>query len=481
MDIGDDLMQAPAPPNAADVRELVEERLAALSGHQGFKETTTVEWRGQLLPIPVITMPVDLLSYNPSTHRVRAQRSLDATRDLDLGSDPFGMAGQAYLHHLLMGDPTDPSKVDGDFQALEADLREHGQSDPGIITRSGVLVNGNTRRAALKQLGQANMRVGVLPPDAGHEDLQVIELSLQLRKDHKRDYSFMNFLLAIDERLKAGRPAAEIQSDFRIQAGTLERSRWILDFVREAIQRSKVDVGGGQPAALRLVDFETHQGKLEELYRSYTALKGKSPDEAEALREQRLLAIALGKSKTDLRLIEPDFADRYMKGYVPTPPSGASHAEGVRIPGTKITAAGPSQRVQALRALTTSVLQARAVEMAKGATPAAATAATASLRDIDTALDKALEQAGKQGRVIKRRFAPADRLTDANDDLDLCVLAVAQARATNNFDAGDLDEQLVTLKNTLIKLAQQVCRDSSTQSEGVAWLRDVARLPGPLS
>src|ERR1017187_4321629 len=127
-------------------------------------------------------MPVDLLHYNPDTHRIRAQRSINPALERDLETDPFGESGQNYLHQLLMGDPTDPSKTDQSFTALKDDLREHGQSEPGIITRAGVLINGNTRQAALKELGEKHIRVGVLPPDAGFDDLQSIELSLQLRK-----------------------------------------------------------------------------------------------------------------------------------------------------------------------------------------------------------------------------------------------------------------------------------------------------------
>jgi hypothetical protein len=299
---------------------------------KGAQETVTIEWRGQPHHIPVISMPLDLLHYNPDTHRIRAQRSVNPVLERDLETDPFGASGQNYLHQLLIGDPTDPSKTDQSFTALKDDLHEHGQTEPGIITRAGVLINGNTRQAALKELGEQYIRVGVLPPDAGYDDLQSIELSLQLRRDHKRDYSFMNSLLAIDERAAAGQLAAKIQSDFRIKATTYEQRRWILEFVRDAIDRSRVDGANSQKLALRLVDFESHQGKLEELYRAYTTLKAKSSDEAEALREQRLLAIVLDKSKTDLRLIESNFVQRYMKSALPTVATTVTPA--LRIPGT---------------------------------------------------------------------------------------------------------------------------------------------------
>ena len=270
-------MSTISPPNADDVRKVVEERLAAVEANQGVKETVLVEWRGAQQPLPVISMPIELLHYNPDTHRVKAQRSLDPTRDQELTREPFGQMGQAYLHHLLMGDPSDPSKTDPTFDALKEDLGQNGQSEPGIISGAGVLINGNTRRAALKELGQPNIRVAVVPSDAGFEDIQTIELSLQLRKDYKREYSFMNSLLAIEERVNAGWTPEKIQKEFRIRAKTFERNRWILAAVREAIDRSRVDGASGEQLALRLVDFETHQGKLEELYRTYTSLKTEVP------------------------------------------------------------------------------------------------------------------------------------------------------------------------------------------------------------
>jgi ParB-like chromosome segregation protein Spo0J len=466
-------MQVLNPPHTDQIRTVIEERLAALESIKGAQETVTVEWRGTQRHIPVISMPVELLFYNPGTHRICAQRSIDTTCEQALDTDPFGQSAQGYLHRLLMGDPADPAKTDQSFIALKDDLSEHGQSEPGIITRAGVLINGNTRRAALKELGQSNMRVGVLPPDAGLEDLQTVELSLQLRKDHKRDYSFMNFLLAIDERVAAGQLPANIQTAFRIKATTYERSRWILESVRDAIERSKVRDANKQLLSLRLVDFETHQGKLEELYRAYCALQTKSPDDADALREQRLLGLALDKSKTDLRLIEKDFVQRYMPDQLHAMPA----APPVKIPGTSITARGPSQEVQALRQLTTSALRAKAVEVAPGETPPSeAREATEVLRRLNESMDKALDRAGKQGRVVKKRFAATDRLSDACDELALAVNAVAEARATGNFNAEDLDEILVTLKINLDKLAAIILRGSDSEVEGIAWLRAMAKV-----
>jgi hypothetical protein len=464
-------MKIQQPHNATEVRKIIEERLAAREADGGVQETVTIDWRGGPRSVPVITMPLGLLSYNPGTHRVRAQRSLNPDLERQIETDPFGLKAQDYLQELLTCDPTDPSKIDPSYVALKEDLKAHGQSEPGIITRTGVLVNGNTRQVALKELGQKNIRVGVLPQDAGLDDIQAIELALQLRKDHKRDYSFMNLLLAIDERVGSQLPA-DIQKEFRIKAASYDRYRWILDFVRDAIDRSKVEVQGST-VKMGLADFESHQGKLEELYRAYIALKSKSPDDAEALREQRLLALALGKSKTDLRLMEPDFHKRFMKGVVPP----VSDAPPPKIPGLDIEVRGPSQTVLELKEFTTQHLQAKAIAKSSNTlSRQQVEKASVLLKTTDEALDKGLDHAGKQARVIKKRLAAVDWVSDACDKIQMAVAAVAEARATQNFDPADLDEALLTLKSDLVKLSVIVTRGSESSSEGVLWIKAVGEV-----
>src|SRR3954468_16987708 len=465
-------MSLQEPANAIDVQDVVKQRLKAAE-EEGLAETVTIEWRGGSQVLRVISMPVKLLSYNPGTHRIRAQRTLDAARDRNLDEAPYGEEAQAYLHHLLRGDPTDPDKVDPTFEALQEDLEKPGQTDPGIITRSGILVNGNTRCAALRELNQETIRVGVLPSDAGHEDIDAVELTLQLRREYKRDYTFVNALLAIDERVKAGWSIDHIAKEFRVKKTTVDRSQWILAFIREAIERSRIKLDNGETIAMRLIDFETHQGKLEELYRRHSALKDKAPDEADAMREARLIAIALNKSKTDARLIEPDFGEKYLSEVKVT--QAAPPAPAAVIPGTKLQAPAPAAKVAAVRAVADRVLKARAVEQAKGdATAAEATKAAKAIEEIDAAVEHGLDKEGRSSRLKKVRYAAADRLTDANDDLVLATEAVTQARSTSNYDAEDLDEPLRELRQNLRNLARIVARDPEGLPEGLQWLHAVA-------
>ena len=445
----------------------------------GVNEALNVEWRGEQKSVPVITMPLALLSFNPDTHRVRAQRTLDPARDQVLTDAPYSEAAQKYLSDLLRWDPADPDqKVDSAFDSLKEDLQQHGQNEPGLITHSGILINGNTRAAALRDLGVDHIRVGVLPSDASPDDTRAIELSLQLRRDLKREYSFVNLLLAIDERIQAGWLPAKIQKDFRIAAKSLEKYRWVLAAIYDLIERSRVPNPDGGDLALRLTDFERDQGKFDELHRAYAAMKPKNPDGAEALREQRLLAILLDKSKTDVRLVEADFAKKYMTGLKPK--DGPTEPDGV-IPGTTIPAPGPSAQVSGLKALTTEIAQARAVSQAGGQAPVGTVKhANEKLEAAKNAINDALDKAGKNNRIVKKKLGPSERLSDANEDLSLTIDAIAQARTTHNFDASDLEDGTQLLRANLVKLAQAAIRSGDELASGRAWLKAVAELPEPL-
>jgi hypothetical protein len=213
------------PPNGMHIREMVADRIDQARSQGGTRESVTIEWRGQPCHIDVVPMPIADLYYNPETHRIRAQRDHDLAKDKGLTSDPWSDESQEYLHYLLTADPADPGRRDVNFDNLMDDLRLYEQKDPGIITPSGILVNGNTRHAALRELGRENIRVGVLPGDWTWPDIRAVELELQLRKEHRRDYSYINQLIAIEDEAARGLPEAEICKKFRIQSKTFRQAR----------------------------------------------------------------------------------------------------------------------------------------------------------------------------------------------------------------------------------------------------------------
>lgn len=447
---------------------MVEERLAQAEKEDG--EKLTVEWRGERIHLRVISMPVDALYYNPDTHRIRAQLDLDSKRKAELSSAPWSKGAQDYLDTLLKSQPSDPDKIDPDFDALRDNLDDFGQEQPGLITRDGILVNGNTRCAALRELGVRHIRVGVLPPDTSREDVNTVELALQLRRENKRDYSYINQLIAMEEQLAAGRRPEDIAKDFHIRIKTLEQDRWVYGVIRDAIDRSQSDGDG-----LRLIDFEDHQEKLRELYRAYMSELATSRDAAETLLETRLAMIVLGFSKTDVRLAKPDFFDKYLAPkldaeLVPERSSGSTG--GVDIPGLELTVAGTGNDAAATRALADRVLRAKATVNSK---PESANEEQANLvESVKEAIDRALVPAGKDERLRQRKVAAAERLSDAADLVDLCTGDLAQAIAQQAVDEAALDDSLIRLRASLAKLGRQAARSLETAGTGIDWLRQIA-------
>lgn len=297
------LREFPPPPRAAEFSELIKKRLEEVRATGGTRETVSVDWNGQQAYVDVIDLPLNGLYLNPGTHRIRAQRTHNPLRDQTLEKDPFGEDGQDYLRSLLQARPTNPDLRDPDFDKLKEDLLKFGQNDPGLVTHHGVLVNGNTRAVALRELGVQFMRVGVLPPSFTQADIDAVELALQLRLDQRRDYTYVNRLIAMEEQASLGRTPEQIAKEFRIRTSTYHQERWILSTIKELNDRSK----GGGGVALRLVDWEGAQESLKELQRLYVKLETLDRDQAEILKEWRLAAILLDFSKTDVRHIDEEF------------------------------------------------------------------------------------------------------------------------------------------------------------------------------
>ncbi|WP_410653816.1 transcriptional regulator [Amycolatopsis sp. cmx-4-54] len=467
------LQDYPLPAEAAEFARLIKKRLEEARGSSRARETVTVEWNKQPLHVDVVDLPLSGLYFNPATHRIRAQRSHDPERDKKLDYDPYGDEAQDYLKFLLQAEPSNPERRDPDFDKLKEDLKEFGQTDPGLITSHGILVNGNTRAAALREAGAQSMRVGVLPESFTWSDINAVELSLQLRDDHRREYSYINRLLAMEEQAAWGRTPEEIAKEFRIRVATYEQDRWILSVVRDQIARSKEG-----SSALRMVDFEDQQEKLKELHRAYKALSSADPDRAEIFKETRMSAIILDFSKTDIRFIEDGgFRDTYLGELPASLETATEEGNAVAVPGLGVTIPGASAAVAAARGLTDQLLKAKARSKASSVSVVSddeRIKAKKVFEEAKSAFEDALDTAGREMRVRKRKQQAPARLADACADIEQCVVELVQARASRTLDEEAFDEAVIRLRDSIKKLAHQAGRGISQPGDGVAWLLDAA-------
>ncbi|MET8246184.1 hypothetical protein ABZV31_18215 [Streptomyces sp. NPDC005202] len=465
------LREFPPPPRAAEFSELIKKRLEEVRAVGGTRETVTVDWNGQQAHVEVIDLPLSGLYFNPGTHRIRAQRSHDAVRDEMLEKDPWSAESQDYLRYLLQARPTNPDVRDVEFDKLKEDLKAFGQNEPGLVTHYGVLVNGNTRAVALGELGAQSMRVGVLPESFTWADIYAVELSLQLRQDQRRDYTFINRLLAMEEQASLGKTPEQIAKEFRIKTTTYHQARWILSTIKDLNERSKS--GGG--AALRLVDWEAAQESLKELQRLYVKLQSLDRDQAEILKEWRLAAILLDFSKTDIRHIDQDFLkEDYLSRTLPTSLAAeggaAAQPKAVAVPGLGLAVPAASSRVSAARALNDQILRATAIAKAPDLPDSEKAKAQELFKEAQDAFNEAIDQAGRDGRVRKRKQLAPARLADACASIDQCVIELVQARTSQSFDEEAFDEAVLKLRESLRKLAQQSGRGIPNPGDGVSWL-----------
>jgi hypothetical protein len=468
------------PPGANWNQELVEKRLELVRrGGGNASETTRVEWRRGPLDLPVIDMPVEQLYYNPETHRIRAQRAHDPVRDAALTANPWSDESQLYLHQLLRCKPSNPDELDPDFTVLMEDLAANGQNAPALITPSGILVNGNTRRAVLKELHQPNIRVGVLPEDWDWNDVAAVELSLQLRKEHRRDYSYINELIAISEEISKGRTPEEIGKAFGKQTSTIKQSLWVLATIDDSIRRSEVALPNGAVARMRRMDFEGHQESMREIQKRYSAIKSAHPDRAERCLEASIFAVLSNQPKTAIRAIwavEKDFDDEYLRPELRDGLASESDtSEDVDIPGLGFSVSGDDEKVERARATTDAVLRAKAMATsAANLTPAQTAQTSALLADARTAITESLRKAKRDVDFTNRKLAASGKLDEATNIIWASIDDIAKARSLDIMDADALDQSLEDLRAVLVKLAQVASRGIIEPGRGLAWLQRAA-------
>jgi hypothetical protein len=154
-------------------------------------------------------------------------------------------------------------------------LKADGQKQPLIVTAAGVVVNGNRRLAAMRELGFKHVDLAVLPDDAVESDIIDIELSLQMTPETKLPYGWIEDALAIESLLATNRTKEQIMARMRMdeqqyyeKLGSLEEARLFLnDYMHEPEQ------------------FELVEDQQQLFHNGYKAIKNKkSPDDKECVR-----------------------------------------------------------------------------------------------------------------------------------------------------------------------------------------------------
>jgi hypothetical protein len=181
-------------------------------------------------------------------------------------------------------------------------LEAEGQRQPLLITAGGVVVNGNRRLAALRELYDngskfshfSHIDVLVLPADATAEEIVDIEANLQAVPETKLDYDWIGEAQLINRLVNLGRTPAQVATQLRRKEKDI---KYAIQTLAEADLYLKEAPGtGGNYSEIR-EDAEQLFGDLPKL------LEGKSEPMKEA---SRVVAWTLyqNKGRLDGRLYD---------------------------------------------------------------------------------------------------------------------------------------------------------------------------------
>lgn len=170
--------------------------------------TSRVTFQGKPTDLPVKRVALELPVYRMANIRtlVRQQRYIAANKIKDtffsLGQE--NVSAQRAQHVFLAELARDPGK--NIFSRLQS-LKQ--QSDPLITTETGVVVNGNRRLAAMRELVSlkpkefrefTHVDIAVLP-EAVESDITALETDLQIAQDLKLDYGWVEMALGLKRQI----------------------------------------------------------------------------------------------------------------------------------------------------------------------------------------------------------------------------------------------------------------------------------------
>jgi len=192
--------------------EPIGDRQARLEQAAATDHKERIVFRAVNLDLDVKRVPSSCLLYRTANIRtIVRQREIVSKRHLDAA---FFIAGeennetQQAQHEILVEMAHDPT---ADIYSSLVTSRQ--QRDPLLITVRGVVVNGNRRLAAMRELHYSNpetfssfthIEVAVLPPDANEDDLSEIETRLQIAPDLRSAYGWVEEALGLEKQIGGG-------------------------------------------------------------------------------------------------------------------------------------------------------------------------------------------------------------------------------------------------------------------------------------
>ena len=420
---------------------LDQERVAFLRARETEGKILLPAWPRPLKELPVVHMEVTWVRFSTLNHRTRAEQ-LQAVRDSNnptlFTADPLGPAAQDAQYQIL-------SSQDG-FAALKEDLRVRKQQEPAVITADGVLINGNRRSAALRSLYTDTMphldaryvACLVLPEDATPAELLDLEAELQVARDFKEEYSWINEALLIEELYdREGKNYDRVGARMHRDPSDVRQLHEKLQQVHQLVSLS-----GG---ARLHIDFKENESAFDELAKH---IRNKTSDEADSVRATYFLGTLANVNYRRLRhLRRPDAASMVLteieNDAALKPLLQAVHRSSPPLepddPLEAVLGADPrSNRLNDVLGLLATKKRDETIEL-----PGGGHAVVQHLFEtLQSAINAAADEAEEEQRDQTTVTAPIVRTKKAIGELERALIALPRARTLPDWVESDLTKEL---------------------------------------
>ena len=207
--------------------------------------TTPVEFKGQSHNLPVFKVEIGFPRYrmeNGRTRRKQIEFKVKNPQRADDLNDPSSKVAQDIQGQILEEMANEEGLLD---------LLRQGQSEPILLSHQGYAVNGNRRLAAMRYLhtNPSKKSAGVdfsyvdvaRLPQLDEKEIRRIEQRLQMSKDGKADYNWVDELLTIRENIADfGMAVSELARDMNKKTPTIERLLVMMDLIDLYLDRNNL-------------------------------------------------------------------------------------------------------------------------------------------------------------------------------------------------------------------------------------------------
>jgi hypothetical protein len=397
--------------------------------------------------LPLVELETEWVRFSTLNHRTKAEQLREKRRagqDDLFTADPLGSAAQDVQFTILCAQPN--------FDDLKQDLLERGQREPAIVTADGVLINGNRRTAALRSLlkndGEVKFRYvqcHVLPADATPEEILFLEAELQVAKDFREGYSWINEALMIEELYEgSGRNWDHVAGRMHRAVAEVRTQHEKLLLVHQLVSQSQ---------GTRLhVDFVENESAFEELAKH---IRNKPPLEADGVKSVYFSGILSGVPYRELRNLRcEDAADLVareldgepaLRGVLEAARGSRAAAEADDALSDFLEEESSESPLEDLLSLVATQRREASIELPGGHK----TSMEAVLKSFSAAIGAAAREADERSRELDAEQAPMKRLERATAEVGRIPALLPKARARASWDENAFHAQVRQLQKTL--------------------------------